>query len=288
LPAGDPDFERYLAARWDDLVGALEADGVAPDDARLAVAEVLLASRRGWSRRVRDEQVDVTIWAEVRERAGLPLRPDEPVPHGVRLPDFGDEPEEWLARARVARAARRRRGLRRGLVAAAVLAILAAGWQWWASRPPAAAVREEANALPVVWYSAGDLHLADVVVTLPGIREFAASGDAVVARLDSGKVVRVDAGGKVSPASATDELDDPAEAPAFLAITQYDVVVQSVPAPGGGWAYLLDSSRREAAATQDAVRQSESGRRALVVCDVDLVCEAPRTIVESDGAIRLR
>ncbi|RYB92026.1 hypothetical protein EUA93_18150 [Nocardioides oleivorans] len=286
--AGDTDFDRYVGARWDDLVGALEAEGVAPDDARLAVAEVLLAGRRSWDRRTREEQVDVTVWAEVRERAGLPQRPGQPVPHGVRTPDPGDGPEEWLDRARVLRGTRRRRGLRLGLVAVAVLVALGAGWQWWASRPPPVEVREEANALPVVWYSEGDLHLADVVVTLPDITEFAASGSGVVARLGSGTVVQVSDDGEVSPADDTDALDDPVEAPAFIAITQYDVVVQSAPVAGGGWAYLLDSSRREAASTQDAVRRSESGRRALVLCDVDLRCEAPRTIIESGGAIRLR
>jgi very-short-patch-repair endonuclease len=36
------------------------------------------------------------------------------------------------------------------------------------------------------------------------------------------------------------------------------------------------------------VRQSESGRRALVVCTADFVCGEPRTIVEADGSIRLR
>ncbi|SEC96822.1 hypothetical protein SAMN04489844_3362 [Nocardioides exalbidus] len=286
--AGDTDFDRYLAARWDDLVAGLEAEGVAPGEARLAVAEVLLASRRGWSRRVRDEQVDVTVWADVRERAGLPQRSGEPVPHGGRSPDPGDGPEDWLDRARALRTVRRRRGVRRGAVAVAALAVLAAGWQWWASRPPPAEVREEVNALPVVWYSASELHLADVVVTLPGIAEFAPSGDAVVARLESGRVVQVSADGKVSSGGPTDALDDPPEAPTFIAITQYDVVLQSAPLPGGGWAYLLDSSRREAAAQQDALRQSESGRRALVLCDADLSCEAPRTIIESGGAIRLR
>ena len=46
MAAADPDFGRYLDARWPDLVGGLEDEGVAPDRARLAVAETLLASRR--------------------------------------------------------------------------------------------------------------------------------------------------------------------------------------------------------------------------------------------------
>ena len=61
--------------------------------------------------------------------------------------------------------------------------------------------------------------------------------------------------------------------------------MQTAPVPGGGWAYLLDSSRRTSA--QDALRQSESGRRALVVCTADFTCSDPRTI-EANGSIRLR
>jgi hypothetical protein len=287
MAAADPDFGRYLDARWPDLVGGLEDEGVAPDAARLAVAETLLASRRTWARRTREEQVDVTLWAEVRERAGLPARPGEPVPHGVRRPDPRDTPDEWLARAAVRRAARRRRSLRRGLVGLVVLAVLGSGWAWWAGRPAPHEVREEANPLPVVWYARGELHLEDVVVELPGVDEFVAWGSGVAARMGSGEVVRVEADGDVHEiGDAPTALDDPPEPPTFLALGRYDVLVQSVPVPGGGWAHLLDSSRR--ASVQDAVRQSESGRRALVVCTADHVCGEPRTIVETDGSIRLR
>ncbi len=279
------DFARYVDARWPDLVGGLEDEGVPADDARMAVATTLLASRRSWTRRVRDEDVDVTLWAEARERAGLLPRPGEPAPHGVRPFDPHDAPPGWFGRAEALRGERRRRGLARGAVAAVVLVVLAAGWQWWATRPPAAEVREEANELPVVWYAQGELHLEDVVVALPDIRTFAATGPDVVARLRSGTVVRVTAEGEVGRADATDALDEPPEAPAFLALTQYDNVVQSVPLPGGGWAYLLDSSRRTSA--QDALRQSESGRRALVVCTADLSCSQPTTI-DAAGSIRLR
>jgi hypothetical protein len=73
--ADGSDFSLYVAARWPDLVGGLEEEGVTPDAARLAVAHVLLASRRSWSRRVREENVDVTLWAELRERTALPPTP---------------------------------------------------------------------------------------------------------------------------------------------------------------------------------------------------------------------
>ena len=287
MAAADPDFGRYLDARWPDLVGGLEDEGVAPDRARLAVAETLLASRRSWARRVREEQVDVSLWAEMRERTGLPARPGQAAPHGVRRLDPRDTSEEWLARAGDLRAARRRRSVRRGLVGLAVLAVLVAGWVWWAGRPPPREVREEANPLPVAWYAQGELHLEEVVVELPGVDEFVAWGSGVAARMRSGDVVRVDARGGVHEIDdAPAPLDHPLRPPPFLALGPYDVLVQSVPVPGGGWAHLLDSSRR--AGGQDAVRQSESGRRALVVCTADYTCGEPRTILEADGTIRLR
>ena len=262
------DFSRYVDARWPDLVGGLEDEGVPADEARVAVAETLLASRRSWDRRVREEQVDVALWAEVRERAGLPARPGEAVPHGVRPRDPRDAPEEWLARAVNLRAARRRRGLRQGLVVTVVVAALAVGWAWWAARPGPYDVRREAN-------------------ELPDVEAFVPWGAGAAARLRSGDVVRVDADGDVHRTDDVPEsLDDPPAAPPFLALGAYDVLVQSVPVPGGGWAHLLDSSRRDGA--QDAVRQSESGRRALVVCTADFACGPPETITAADGSIRLR
>lgn len=285
--ADGSDFAQYLAARWADLVGGLEDEGVAPDAARLAVAEVLLASRRSWSRRVREEHVDVTLWAELRERTGLPVRPGDALPHGVRRPDPADAPEPWLARAGRARAARRRRSARLGLVVVAGLAVLAAGWLWWAGRPAPREVRKEANALPVIWYAQGHLHLEDVVVELADVDEFVAWGSGAAALLGSGDVVGIDEDGDVHELDrAPRALDEAPDPPLYLPLGRYDVVVQSAPVPGGGWAHLLDSSRRDG--VQDAVRQSESGRRAVVVCTADRVCGEARTVVEADGSIRLR
>lgn len=284
----DVDFTRYLDARWADLVGGLEDEGVAPDDARLAVAETLLASRGSWSRRVRDEQVDVSLWAELRERTGLAARPGEAAPHGVRRSDPRDGPEAWLARASALRAVRRRRGARRGLVGLAVAAVLVAGWTWWAGQPSPPAVREEANPLPVVWYAEGELHLAEVVVELPAVDEFVAVGSGAVARRRSGEVVRVDADGDVDEIDeAPAALDEVPVAPPYVPPGRYDVLVQSVAVPGVGWAHLIDSSRRDAA--QDALRGSESGRRALVVCTTEGDCGEPVTVVVgAGGTIRLR
>lgn len=283
------DFAAYVDARWPDLVGGLEDEGVAGDRARLAVAEALLGARRSWERRVREEQVDVTLWAEVRERAGLAARPGEPVPHAVRPRDPRDGPEEWLERAGRTRAARRRRGARRALVGLAVLAVLAAGWSWWAGRPDPPAVREEANPLPVAWYAEDELHLQDVVVELPGLEAFVADftdDTAVVARLRSGEVVRVDAEGELQPVDeAPRALDTVPIPPPVRGIGPYDALVESVPLAGGGWAHLVDSARR--AGAEDDLRQSETGRRAVVVCPTEWTCEEPVTVV-ADGTVRLR
>lgn len=285
--ADGSDFSHYVVARWPDLVGGLEDEGVPADDARTAVAQALLASRRSWSRRVREEDVDVTLWAEVRERTGLPARPGRPAPHGVRRPDPADPPEPWLDRAERLRAARRRRGARLGVVWLAAAAVLAAGWVWWAGRPAPREVREEANSLPVIWYAQGHLHLEDVVVELPDVEEFVAWGSGAAAVLRSGDVVGVDADGDVHELDrAPEALSETPAPPSYVPPGEYDVLVQSAPVPGGGWVHLIDSSRREG--VQDTVRQSESGRRALVVCSADLTCGAPRTVVEADGSIRLR
>lgn len=285
--ADGSDFSHYLAARWPDLVGGLEDEGVPADDARLAVARTLLASRRSWSRRVHEEDVDVTVWAELRERTGLPARAGEPAPHGVRRPDPADPPDPWLDRAEHERSVRRRRAARLGVVWLAAAAALAAGWAWWAGRPAPREVREEPNALPVIWYAQGRLHLEDVVVELPDVEEFVAWGSGAAAVLRSGDVVAVDADGDVHEIDrAPDSLSEAPDPPPYLPLGQYDVLVQSAPVPGGGWAHLLDSSRRDG--VQDTVRQSESGRRALVICTADFVCGEPRTIVEADGSVRLR
>ena len=287
--ATDADFARYLDARWADLVGGLEDEGVPADDARLAVAETLLASRRSWSRRVRDEQVDVSLWAEMRERAGLPARPGEAVPHGVRRLDPRDAPEEWLARARRSAGAR---------ADAALPVAGSAGWRWpRCSRPggcgglrgpPPPEVREEANPLPVIWYAQGELHLEEVVVELPDGRRVRGVG---LGRRGA-PPRRARWCGSTPTATCTTSTTRPTRstrrrtAPPFLALGQYDVLVQSAPVPGGGWAHLLDSSRRRGVATRCASPRRAGARSSSAPRTTR--CSAPRTIIEADGSIRLR
>jgi len=148
-------------------------------------------------------------------------------------------------------------------------------------------VRDETNALPVPWYAAGELHLSEVVVELPGIDAFTADDDEVVALLSSGEVKVVRPDGEVDDLeTAPPELfAAPPAVPDRLSIGQFDVVVQSVTTAAGGTAHLLDSSRR----TDDggAIRLSETGRRAVVVCDAEGVCAEPQTMVTGSQRIQL-
>ncbi len=289
--AAETDFTRYLDARWADLVSGLEAEGVDPDAARQAVAEALLGRRGSWAQRVRSEQVDQTLWAELRERTSLPPRPGAVAPHAGRALDPADLPEPWLQRAEVIRGARRRRSARLALAGAALAVVAGAGWGWWASLPSPPPVRAEVNTLAVPWYAAGDLHLAEVVVELRGVSAFAAQGDDVVVQMTSGEVQVVRADGDVDDLDeAGAELTEVLAAGSSLSsagvpLGRYDVILQSVPTADGGTAHLLDSSRR----TDDrgALRLSESGRRAVVICDPDGVCEPPQTLVTGSQSIRL-
>lgn len=287
----DDDFTGYVRARWKDLVSALEEDGIAPETARLAVAEVLLASRRSWARRVAHEQIDQVLWAEMRQRVGLSTAPGAVPPHATRSLDVVDPTEPWFERAGVRRAARTRRNVRRGVLSCAGVVIAATGWSWWASLPTPPPVREETNQLPVPWYAAGDLHLAEVVVELPDIEAFAPTGDDVVVRMASGQVRVVRADGDVDdPSISRAEVRDVLGAAASVTDVEvplgpYDVVLQSVSTADGGSAHVIDSARR--ADDGGALRQSESGRRAVVICDADGACGAAKTVVAVSQIIRL-
>jgi hypothetical protein len=98
--------------------------------------------------------------------------------------------------------------------------------------------------------------------------------------------VRVDADGEVEPADEVpDALDALLTPPPLRGLGAYDVLVESVPLAGGGWAHLVDSARR--AGAEDELRQSETGRRAVVVCPTEWTCDEPVTVV-AGGTVRLR
>ena len=96
----------------------------------------------------------------------------------------------------------------------------------------------------------------------------------------------MDAEGEVEPADETpDALDAVLTPPPLRGLGPYDVLVESVPLAGGGWAHLVDSARR--AGAEDELRQSETGRRAVVVCPTEWTCDEPVTVV-AGGTVRLR
>ena len=192
----EADFADYLHARWPLLVAALQHEGVAADDARLAVAEVMVRHRRGWARLVREDQVDLVVWREVRERLGLPQDGGLPPDVGGDRP-VDDLPEDWLPRAEASLRSRRGRQARRGVLVVAVVALLLAALAWWDARPDPPSVRAERNPLPVTWYAGGELHLDRVVVELAGVEAFAEHGDGVAVRHTDGRVVMVEADGTV-------------------------------------------------------------------------------------------
>lgn len=282
----DADYAAYVQARWPVLVAALESEGVAPDDARLAVAEAFLERRRGWTRRAREEDVDAAVWSDLRERTGLPH-------HGWERPPLVDvEPgaaadrfEDWEERAVDVRRQRRRRTARTVGAAAALALLLVAGLVWWEMRPQPPPVREEVNPVPVAWYAGEELHLADVVVELPGVEAFVADGSGVVARLATGEVVRVDEDGVVSPlAEPPATLDQVPDVPDLVPVGSNAVVLQGVPLPDGGWAYVLHAGR----APREELRSSEAGQRVLVLCDAARRCEEADLGVPPDAGVRVR
>ena len=285
----DADFNDFLHARWPMLVAALEAERVDPDEARLAVAEILLARRRGWDRLVVQENVDVLVWQALRERTGLIPQPGEAVPvmranDPGSAPLSGDGPEPWLARAVQARQAHRRVTLRRSVLAILGLAVTVAGIAWWATRPLPPPVREETNRLPVVWYAGDELHLAGVVVELRGVETFVAFRDGAAVRRTSGATVQVDGDGDVSDLSDPPfDLSFAPDLPDYLPFESRTFVVQGAPSVDGGWVYVLDSRR----GASDAVRHSDPDQQVLVLCDADRVCRgAPGGMPADDFRLR--
>lgn len=281
----DADFSDYLQARWPLLVAALEREGVASAEAHLAVAEVLVANRRGWRRLVDEESVDVHVWQALRERAGLPDQPGSTPPVttvGVDPTRPVDRPEPWLERAEALRRRRRWRDVRRYLLGLVAAALVVAALVWWGSRPD---VREETNPLPVPWYAGEELHLAEVVVELPDVDSFVAFGDGAAVRLEDGEVIEVDGDGDVSA------LDDPPQdlvfppsLPDYLPFGRYTYVVQGTVLPDGGRAFVLDSRRGD---RNNSLQIPTSSHRVLVLCEPGGSCRKAEGGIPAEG-FRLR
>lgn len=285
---GPPSHAAWARLRWHDLVDSLVAEGLAPDDARRAVAQGLEAIRPGWRRLVARQDPDVEAWQEVRAAAGLPARPGEVAPMvGAPRdvpPDPLDRPDPWLDEARTSDRGRSLRVLAVLGVAVAVLAVVST---WWVGRPEAPEVREGDNVLPVPWYDGAELHLADWTVDLAAVEAFAADDDgAVVARVAGGETWRIESNGSVSgPDAGEVPAADPPAVPDAIVLTTYDRVTQSVAGPDGVTVHVLDS--RAQVDSGGFTRLSESGRRTVVVCDADEQCSTP-LMPDGAGEVRLR
>ncbi len=240
---------------YDDFVGARRSALIEEfgGGARVeeAVDRALARSRRGW---VRLEQT-TDVETHVRDLVG-------------------DELE-------------RPRRRRLTLIALIVLALLIAGVVVLSLQPAPPPVREETNPVPVPWFAEGQLHLAKVVVTLPGAGTFAPVDDGVVIEDADGSLLMVEADGDVSdfdePMPAISEPDVPVPDDAGDDVTRRLGVSL---APTEESVHLMEI----AVAGPEAgvyVRLSETISRLFVVCR-DEACSALERIVVSGRDVRLR
>lgn len=238
----------FVAARRPSLVE--EFGGGAAAEA--AVDRALARCRRGWSRLEQTTDVE----SHVRELVAEEL----------------DRP--------------RRRRLT--LWALGALAVVAAGVAVVALRPAPPEVREEANRVPVPWYSAGELHLADVVVSLPGAGSFAPVDDGVVIEDAEGALRLVEEDGDVSdwdeamPDSTGADLPSPYGDSAGYS-RRLDVAV----APNGKVVHLMAVAADGPDAAEGYYRQSETARRLFVIC-TDEQCADVSQVMGPGDDVRLR
>lgn len=219
--------------------------------AETAVDRALARCRRGWNRLERTTDVDAHVRDLVSEELERP----------------------------------RRRRLT--AIAVGVLALVAAVAVSISFLPTPPVVREEPNRIPVPWFADEELHLADVVVSLPGAGAFAATGEGVVIEAEDGSLLLVGADGDVSgfdgemPAIAEPELPAPYD-PSAPNAERLDVAV----APDGASVHLMELSvsRHEA---EVYLRQSETVRRLFLVCP-DADCRSMQRIVVPGADVRLR
>lgn len=218
--------------------------------AETAVDRALARCRRGWSRLERTTDVE----AHVRDLVTRELeRP------------------------------RRRRLTACAVGALALVAAIAVGVSLLPAPP---AVRAETNRVPVPWFADGELHLADVVVSLPGAGAFAPMDDGVVIEDAGESLLRVEADGGVSdydgamPDITEPDLPAPYD-PSAPNSQRLDVVL----APDGAAVHLveLSVSRHEG---EIYLRQSETVRRLFLVCP-DTDCTTMSRVVVPGADVRL-
>lgn len=237
--------DNFVAARRSALIEEFGGGAVV----EAAVDRALARCRRGWSRLERTTDVEAHVRDLVTEELERP----------------------------------RRRRLT--LYALAALAAVAAVVAVVALQPTPPAVRAETNRVPVPWFADGELHLAEVVVSLPAAGSFAPLDDGVVIEDEDGSLLLVEADGAVSDFDGVlpdvSEPDLPApddvDAPRRLDVTL---------APGGEPVHLMEISlsRHEG---EIYLRNSETVRRMFLICS-DPDCTSVRRVVVPGADVRLR
>ncbi|HXH78775.1 hypothetical protein [Nocardioides sp.] len=240
---------------YDDFVGARrsalieEFGGGAGAEA--AVDRALARCRRGWVRLEQTTDVESHVRGLVRDELDRP---------------------------------RRRRLTLYALVS---LALLVAAAVVISVLPTPPEVRKETNPVPVPWFAEGQLHLADVVVTLPGAGAFAQLDDGVVIEDEGGSLLLVDGDGDVSgydgemPEVTEPEIPAPYDEGSGIS-RRLAVAV----APGGESVHLMEI----AAAGPEAgvyTRLSETISRMFVVCTTPQCTTQTRFVVKGRD-VRLR
>lgn len=151
--------------------------------------------------------------------------------------------------------------------------------------PTPPAVRTEANRVPVPWFADGELHLADVVVSLPRAGSFAPLEDGVVIEDVDGSLLLVEADGAVSDFDGAMPSVTKPDVPAVYDVdapVRLDVTL----APGGEPVHLMEISlsRHEG---EIYLRNSETVRRMFLICR-DAGCTSVRRVVVPGTDVRLR
>lgn len=199
------EFTAYCRARWRDVVDSLVDAGVPPARARDLAAVAFADLQRDWGRSTEDP--DARIWVRVCTAAGLPTEPGASAPRIGRshvvddadiltVPAPEEDPLPWIA---AAAGRRRARGRAASGGAALALVLLAALGAWWLQRPVVPRVTPAVSPVPVPWYAADRLHLADVVVDLPEVDAFIGTRDGVAVRRSTGELQLVRPDGTVEP-----------------------------------------------------------------------------------------
>lgn len=240
-------YDNFVAARRSVLVDEFGGGAAA----QAAVDRALRRCERGWARLERTTDVEAHVRDLVAEELERP----------------------------------RRRRLTLGAVA--VLVLVGAIAVVVSLQPAPPAVRQEANRVPVPWFADEELHLADVVVSLPGAGDFVPVDDGVVIEDADDSLILVGADGDVSdfdgamPALSEPQLPSPYD-PSAPGAQQLDVVM----APDGDAVHLMELSvsRHEA---EVYLRQSETVRRMFLVC-LDRDCSSIERVVVPGADVRLR